>query len=250
MVWKASYHPEDTKHYQDFGEDPYDCAVMLKDQLQNDDSQWGFVIYRCTYKDDSKWHRFMDILNTSVRESLDESSLSTAGRRLAMERLNWDVQDDKETLEGATIDTIRERYKRYRKPKAPGPAHILTEADKGWTGPLSTEHHFCIRVNEASLKSVLGETPLPPHCDWSGPGYVDLIDVDWELPERLEEDSEEEYQASLDGGREPMEGYTLDELPWRCIAVDGMMPHLYMDLYEPYRIKYYYQRPPDVNVCM
>lgn len=248
MAPKASDHFWTITNHRDIGEEPYEDAVELKNLLKDSGRLWGFVVYRCTYNDEYRWRRFMEIMDTRVRESLAESSLSPAGRNLVMERLKWDVQDDPVILEDATIDTVRERFKQYRSPTAPGPANVHDEARKGWKGCLSTDYNFCIRINEASLASVLDEAPQPLPRGELGIPYVDLVDVEWELPERLEGDSEEEYLASLDQGYPPMAGYTLGGLPWRRIPLARMMPYVYMDLDESWRINYYFDRPPDVNL--
>lgn len=102
-----------------------------------------------------------------------------------MERLKWDVQDDPVILEDATIDTVRERFKQYRSPTAPGPANVHDEARKGWKGCLSTDYNFCIRINEASLASVLDEAPQPLPRGELGIPYVDLVDVGWSFQSGL-----------------------------------------------------------------
>lgn len=64
--------------------------------------KWGFVIYRCTYKSDSHWARFMDLLNTRMRLNLEgESSLDL------YDRLDWCVQDDRDVLDGAGTGQVR-----------------------------------------------------------------------------------------------------------------------------------------------
>lgn len=92
-----------------------------------------------------------------------------------MDRLEWDVQEDREALDGASINAVRERHKHYRKPKPPG--HFTSLKGRCWTGRGEPEHYFCIRVNEASLKSVLEAEQAPYNDDLRVP-YVDLIDVD------------------------------------------------------------------------
>ena len=63
--------------------------------------KWGFVIYRCTYGDDARWARFMDILNARVRQSLEfEGALDL------MNSLDWTVQEDP-TLQDASKDEVR-----------------------------------------------------------------------------------------------------------------------------------------------
>ena len=69
----------------------------------NADLRWGFVIYRCTYDDDDEWARFMEFLDTRVRLNLQDED----GEDL-YERIDWAVQEDRESLDGARSDAVRE----------------------------------------------------------------------------------------------------------------------------------------------
>lgn len=64
--------------------------------------KWGFVIYRCTYDDDDQWKRFMDHLNTRVRLQLGEEDAAEL-----FERIDWDVQEDREALDGVSSGEVR-----------------------------------------------------------------------------------------------------------------------------------------------
>lgn len=70
---------------------------------QNADLRWGFVIYRCNYDDDEKWARFMDFLNTRV-----QLNLQAEGGEDLFGRIDWSVQEDRESLDGAGLDAVRE----------------------------------------------------------------------------------------------------------------------------------------------
>lgn len=70
---------------------------------QNADLRWGFVIYRCTYDDNEKWARFIEFLNTRVRLNLQDE-----GGENLFERIDWAVQEDRESLDGAGPVAVRE----------------------------------------------------------------------------------------------------------------------------------------------
>jgi hypothetical protein len=53
------------------------------------ESKWGFIVYRCTYKSDEEWARYMSILNTHVRAMLEPEELSDC-----FDRIDWNVQED------------------------------------------------------------------------------------------------------------------------------------------------------------
>lgn len=70
---------------------------------RNAELSWGFVIYRCTYDDDEKWARFMEFLNTRVQLDLQDE-----GGGNLFERIDWAVQEDRESLDGAGPVAVRE----------------------------------------------------------------------------------------------------------------------------------------------
>ncbi|KAI8939243.1 hypothetical protein NX059_005069 [Plenodomus lindquistii] len=75
----------------------------VREVLQRNPSlKWGFVIYRCTYEDDEQWNRFMHHLNTRVRLNLEDD-----GAEELFERIDWDVQENRKVLDGATPGEVR-----------------------------------------------------------------------------------------------------------------------------------------------
>lgn len=80
-----------------------DLAEVREALHRNPDLKWGFVIYRCTYEDDAAWARFMEHLNTRVRLNLQED-----GAEELFERIDWDVQDDRDVLDGAGPNQVRQ----------------------------------------------------------------------------------------------------------------------------------------------
>ncbi|KAG9203565.1 hypothetical protein G6514_002583 [Epicoccum nigrum] len=62
----------------------------IRRQLRNHPGiKLGFVVYRLTYSDDSRWTRFMDRVNTRVRIDLEND-----GDGDVFEYVDWDVQED------------------------------------------------------------------------------------------------------------------------------------------------------------
>jgi hypothetical protein len=80
-----------------------DLKCIQEGLEQNADLRWGFVTYRCTYDDDEKWARFMEFLNTRVRLNLQDE-----GGESLFERIDWAVQEDRESLNGAGPVAVRE----------------------------------------------------------------------------------------------------------------------------------------------
>jgi hypothetical protein len=80
-----------------------DDLEHVREVLQrNADLRWGFVVYRCTYDNDAEWLRFMEHLNTRVRLNLEED-----GAGELFDRIDWAVQEDRETMDNAGPSTVR-----------------------------------------------------------------------------------------------------------------------------------------------
>ena len=75
----------------------------IRESLQRyPDSKLGFVVYRCTYDSDSDWEKLVTYLTTSVRSRLEEEELGDVA-----DRLDWNVQQDPASLDGASFGTVR-----------------------------------------------------------------------------------------------------------------------------------------------
>ena len=74
----------------------------IRRQLKNHPGmKLGFVVYRLTYSDDSRWARFMDHLNTRVRIDLEND-----GDGDVFKHVDWDVQEDL-ALQDADEEVVR-----------------------------------------------------------------------------------------------------------------------------------------------
>jgi hypothetical protein len=71
-----------------------------EDQLE---SKYGFIIYRCIYAHDAKWNRFIEYISTQARARLEEDGSSDVSKFL-----DWNVQEDKDVLDGADSTKVRE----------------------------------------------------------------------------------------------------------------------------------------------
>lgn len=66
--------------------------------------KWGFIIYRCDYRDDSVWAHFMERWSQRVNESL----IHTNERQL-IKNLEWTVREDP-SLDKATKEHVRKLF--------------------------------------------------------------------------------------------------------------------------------------------
>lgn len=67
--------------------------------------KWGWVIYHCTYGDDTTWAKFRDRVEAHSRESITQSDAPETA-----ERLEWTWVEDASALDGASTAALRERF--------------------------------------------------------------------------------------------------------------------------------------------
>ncbi|KAF2966290.1 hypothetical protein GQX73_g7284 [Xylaria multiplex] len=207
----------------------------LLDQLQKSDYWlWGFVIYRCTYDDNSAWARFLAILNERTRVALEEelafcSSAGTENGDAVLGRLigslRWDVRDDRALFDGASKVTVCGKPVRY--------------LDVGYEGQIfkynNPRYRFAVHVDEEVLDSVVNWAPRPPDSDNQGVGSVVLIDSTSEVyttPQNGSGKFSGDVDSAARGGEPPVEGCTSYEVGWMRVGVGGLVPGLYAALLE------------------
>src|SRR5271170_1181716 len=70
--------------------------------------KWGWVIYRCTYGDNEAWTLFKKIINQHSREIIADGDTPEAG-----DSLEWTFVEDRGTLDGASREQLRARFKAW-----------------------------------------------------------------------------------------------------------------------------------------
>lgn len=61
---KMPYYRFPVLYPEDFQAEADSNALMLEKSLQRSPQRrWGFVVFRCTYRDQARWRRFMEIMN-------------------------------------------------------------------------------------------------------------------------------------------------------------------------------------------
>ncbi|KAK5114557.1 hypothetical protein LTR85_010134 [Meristemomyces frigidus] len=192
---------------------------------------WGFVIYRCTYASDSAWEHFLDVLNARTRRSLREYSYPEL-----YDTLSWSIESDDQTLNGASKDFVRERFRDWVEREI---ADLSIAPGHEGTVRWNPKFRYCIHADEGVLKSVVDDAPQPPAPDLDGVAYVNLVAKD-----------SDEQEAKYDGEKDlEVDGQRMYDVGWMKMAVDGLAPRAYSlfacggdtfsDLYE---------RPPAVAI--
>ncbi|GES63342.1 hypothetical protein ATEIFO6365_0007002900 [Aspergillus terreus] len=165
-------------------------------ELKND-SPWGFVVYRCSYHDNSQWQRMVQLITSSVEESL------TLNRRIdLLSRHRLTIMDDATQFDGATSHMVRDNVQSWvssqlsavledseqrKSPVNGGESSIDVEMT------LGTRYNFCLFVDNIALES-LDRMSLPVIkllCRFSGIRGPDernyVVHPDYEDGETAEE---------------------------------------------------------------
>ena len=192
--------------------------------------KWGWVIYRCTYGDDTAWKKFRDRIEVESREYIAQSDAPEIA-----ERLEWTWIEDAATLDGVSTMVLRERFNAWvadEVARQPGDYHP-------WG--VSRFNKF-IKVDQESLDS-LAEV-LSQDMDWSDDGFVKLVDATWE-PLGEQEDEEQEDDEWPGEFWEPIEGCTEKDVGWMRITPLVIGPNLYEVMSGDSVLWYaHYERPP------
>lgn len=191
------------------------------------DVKLGFLIYRCDYRDDSVWEylirRWSDIVNTSLTKS---------GLRDLINNLEWEIKEDRATLDGATVEDIRKIFTAWTKSK-----ETVTERQAaikiGAAG--SPRHFYCVHVDAKALDSCLAYDKVPEDDQgqfWHGKRdpalghgpYVTIVQKDLELEiRRYPEDGDGEEAGEDD--EEDLDEVTSVKVHW-----ESAVPHFYFSL--------------------
>jgi hypothetical protein len=182
------------------GSDPLE-ALLTEDGFKT----WGFVIYRCTYRNDSDWEKFLARFLSSVRESLEFYS----GLDL-LDTFNPTVFEDL-SFEGATVTTLREHFHQWKK--------TALKEEQGVSEdyiPESGRYRFFVNVDQEAMETVLS---APEGYDSYESGFVRIVNAEWKWTEvPPEEDSIiEDGDISDPEEFEPLEGCTEHDVGWMSI---------------------------------
>ncbi|KAK4149892.1 hypothetical protein C8A00DRAFT_37501 [Chaetomidium leptoderma] len=142
-------------------ESPLGDAHTIKDALELYRlSDWGFVLFRCTYRSQEKWERFVALVQGHARDCFEE-----AGMMDVYARMRWTVFEDAAALDGADIVETSRRFVEWVE-RGPGGRELAgsvfgpSMARAG--GPSmatagTPRHEFFLHVDEESLESVVDD---------------------------------------------------------------------------------------------
>ena len=185
---------------------------MISECLKNEKhDKWGWVIYRTTYDDDEGWTRFKQLITQQSFANIAESDAPEIA-----DSLEWMFVEDRATLDGATKDHLRSRFKQWTSDA------VKTEQPRVEDYRFATfgnpRYTYFIDVDEGALKSVVYDAPQPPKQDRDCVGYVNFVAGPWkplisELTSNVEHVDEGE-----DDVHELIEGFTEENVGWMKIT--------------------------------
>ncbi|KAH6706369.1 hypothetical protein BKA61DRAFT_138235 [Leptodontidium sp. MPI-SDFR-AT-0119] len=213
---------------------------VLFDCLQDGKhDKWGWVIYRCTYDDDEGWNRFKRFIIQQSQANIVESDTPELA-----DGLEWTFIEDRATLDGASKDQLRSRFKQWA-------SEALKTEQPRVEDPLSTaygnpRYTYFIHVDESALKSMVYGGPQPPKMDGRR-GYVNFVDAEWKPLSEIKSDLGIVDEAE-DEVHEPIDGCTEENVGWMRIALHMVGAEFY-ELMMGNRDVWYtvYKRSPQVS---
>lgn len=210
----SSSHKQTTSIDMEF----YDFSPERKIQwmLNGGETDWGWVIYRCTYKPELQgaWESFKELVEYRTRKSIAESDAPDIA-----EKLNWVWVEDAE-LEGASLDELKRRFRAWVRTDTQSSSYDIG------VKPFEnvSRYTYFIQIDEDSLVSCLRECGV----DLFG-GHVNIV-RGWagSLPG---EETDEWNQAFI------------TEEDWMRIQASMIEPEFYTELYED-TWYIFYKEPP------
>ncbi|CAK1367000.1 hypothetical protein CB0940_10341 [Cercospora beticola] len=193
-----------------------------------------WVVYRCSYADDSEWARFVQRLYDWVRCRLGKER----DGNLIINHFEFDVRDDKEKFDGASMSAIRRDFNDWVE-KTNGSYKV-------------TMHTNCIYADAEVIESVLnGPDPNSgaPRIDVDRTAWVKILEglckdeVDQFDEDEISDDEERAKVNSGDEGFEPINGCRLHDLGWIKVAASNLISGAYYCLNNGGWYAYYV-RPP------
>ena len=149
--------------------------LRIRRGLENNFSRvWGYHIYRCTYEDDSRWARFLELWNEEIIQNLTKHDNLDL-----LSSMDMRIHEDKSTLDGAGADQVREEFRKWLASE-----DCAKESEGLLATNYGTRYHKCIYIDKEALESIVAETPeaaLVPAPGKRVP-YYHMVDVYWGAP--------------------------------------------------------------------
>ncbi|KAK4102847.1 hypothetical protein N658DRAFT_494912 [Parathielavia hyrcaniae] len=156
-------------------------------------SQWGYVVFRCTYRDQEKWDKFVALAKGHARDYCQKYDYDSVHDRLC-----WTVIEDPVGLDDADIFETTRRFNEWVE-RGPGrqerPAGVVPDDCPRYT--------WFVHVDEESLESIVDDVKARERdgyfCKVVHAGAVSLLEQDLEKRHAVEgeENNKEQLAAAL-----------------------------------------------------
>lgn len=132
-------------------DDSANPAIAIRDSLREYNlSQWGFVMFRCTYRSQEKWDRFIALIKGHARQYFEQCGMQTV-----YDRMQWTIIEDAAALDGADIVETSLRFEEWVN-RGPGRQEMV-----GTKFPHACDsfprYTTFLHVDEESLESVVDD---------------------------------------------------------------------------------------------
>jgi hypothetical protein len=193
--------------------------------------QLGWVIYLTAYANDSDWSRFKQILDTRSCKQIEEfDAPEIAGA------LEWTFVDDQCTLDGASREQLRTRFRAW------ATEAINTENPRAIKAPQNpfcriSRYSYFIQADEESIRSVVDAVAN----DIFDPDWVNFVDPNWEP----------DLKDGIGSDTEAIDGYTGLNVGFMLIASDMVGADFYVHIKDMPEYWYVFcVRPPEFIVLL
>ncbi|KAF2432536.1 hypothetical protein EJ08DRAFT_647982 [Tothia fuscella] len=185
---------------------------------------WGFVIYRCTYADDSEWGEFMKRLKHETEGVFKDEQCNGMD---IYDRLRWTVFDEKSSFDGVDDSVVRQHFTNWMK-SAP-------QEEQNTTRGLSQRYRFCVQVDQDALDSVVENDSDSNLKD----GWVKLVWADYT-------DHLRELEIKYPVKPRLIPPDPLEIHPWMMVTYQYLLPGMYILLRDWSDWDREYRAPPQV----
>ena len=156
-------------------------------------TQWGFVIFRCTYSSQEKWDKFLALLKEDVHNYFEWTATEDVYDSMA-----WTIIEDADKLDSADIVETSRRFKDWvgNQGKQEMQGSVLSDA---WH--YYPRYIFFIHVDEESLESVVDDVKARKEdgyfCKVVNANMVLLNEPERKIQDAKEDEDEDEDEVEL-----------------------------------------------------
>lgn len=134
--------------------DPLDIeeADAIRRGLEEDNlQQWGFVIFRCTYKSQEKWEKFVTLVKQDVSDFFEWRRMEDLYARMA-----WTIIED-QTLDCGSIGETSRRFHDWVETEGRQELQSTSSVPEHDMSGYSPRYLYYILMDEESLESVVND---------------------------------------------------------------------------------------------